>query len=510
MAPPNALSVLETLQDRWITCIAVLILAGIAYQKFRPGMWNIPGPFEASISPWWKYRMVKTGQMAPTQMKQHEKYGPLVRIGPTHVSVNDVNEVPNIYGRANGFVKGDFYSVLQLELDGKTMEAAFTTKNATLHKRWQKQTGPGFALTSLLAMEPLVDMATNHFIKVFEERFAAKDAIADFAHYLNYFAYDVISNITFGEMLGMVENGGDVGNTARSVDAYLEYGAPTGQVPFLHWLRRTSTLARWWNKSPSHVEMDPVTSLTLKIIAENEKKEKKDVPWLTFSDRIFQQRDADPESIRPDEVIMHLAGQVAAGGDSTSVSMASIFYHLLKTPRTYKKLCAEVRNPIYTGKNISYATGKKMEYLQACIKEGMRLHPAVGLILERLVPKGGRMICGHFFPEGTTVGINPWVMHYNKDVYGEDVNEFRPERWLEASPEKLREMNNGFLSFGHGMQICAGRNISQMEMTKMIPDFLRYFDLELAYPEREWEKSAMWIVKPHKFFVKCKKIAKSE
>lgn len=76
----------------------------------------------------------------------------------------------------------------------------------------------------------------------------------------------------------------------------------------------------------------------------------------------------------------------------------------------------------------------------------MRLHPGVGLPLERVVPKGGTTMCGKFLPEGTTVGINAWVVHHDKDVYGSDHEEFRPERWIESEPEKLKLMEQTFLS----------------------------------------------------------------
>ncbi|KAL6411019.1 pisatin demethylase cytochrome P450 [Ilyonectria robusta] len=95
------------------------------------------------------------------------------------------------------------------------------------------------------------------------------------------------------------------------------------------------------------------------------------------------------------------------------------------------------------------------------MKEAMRIHPAVGFPLERYVPSGGAEICGHKLPAGTNVSISAPVIHLNKDVFGEDAIEFRPERWLEASPEQLRIMDRSFLaakgisegvlSFKHGL-----------------------------------------------------------
>ena len=89
-----------------------------------------------------------------------------------------------------------------------------------------------------------------------------------------------------------------------------------------------------------------------------------------------------------------------------------------------------------------------MPYLQAVIKEAMRLHPATGLPLWRVVPDGGAEISGQYFPAGAVIGLNTWVAHYNEDVFGADAKQFRPERWLEAEKEggaRIKQMDNYYL-----------------------------------------------------------------
>jgi hypothetical protein len=87
-----------------------------------------------------------------------------------------------------------------------------------------------------------------------------------------------------------------------------------------------------------------------------------------------------------------------------------------------------------------------MPYLQAILKEAMRYHPSVSFLLERVVPKGGTIISGRGIPEGTIVGINAWVIHRDKKIFGEDADKFRPERWLEADEEKLKAMERTFFA----------------------------------------------------------------
>ena len=80
------------------------------------------------------------------------------------------------------------------------------------------------------------------------------------------------------------------------------------------------------------------------------------------------------------------------------------------------------------------------------MKEAMRLHPGVGFPLERYVPEGGATICGQYLPAGAIVSMSAPVIHNNKEVWGNDANEFRPERWIDSDPEQLKIMDRNFLA----------------------------------------------------------------
>jgi len=77
----------------------------------------------------------------------------------------------------------------------------------------------------------------------------------------------------------------------------------------------------------------------------------------------------------------------------------------------------------------------------AVIHEALRIHPNIGLMLERCVPAGGATLHGITLAEGTIIGLNAWVIHRNEDVFGDDTEAFKPERWINRPPEQLREMH---------------------------------------------------------------------
>lgn len=131
-----------------------------------------------------------------------------------------------------------------------------------------------------------------------------------------------------------------------------------------------------------------------------------------------------------------------AGSDSTASTMQSFFYSILKDPQVYDKLCAEIDSARMSGRlsrNVQWSEAQNLHYFQACLDEAMRLRPAVGLNISRLVPPGSAEINGVKFPGGTRVAVNAWVLHRDKEIFGADADKFRPERWLE-NQERAKTM----------------------------------------------------------------------
>lgn len=94
---------------------------------------------------------------------------------------------------------------------------------------------------------------------------------------------------------------------------------------------------------------------------------------------------------------------IGAGSDTTAISLSSIIYYLYHHADVLSKLRDEIDTMAQKGlisDPITFQEAQSMPYLQAVIKEGLRIHPAVGTMLPRKVPKGGVKLAGTFFPEG--------------------------------------------------------------------------------------------------------------
>lgn len=149
-----------------------------------------------------------------------------------------------------------------------------------------------------------------------------------------------------------------------------------------------------------------------------------------------------------------------AGTDTTAIAINSVLYHLMRNPQAYAKLTNEIDAAASAGSissPISYAEATRLPYLKACINEGMRLHPSVGLTMPRVVPAGGATISGFTFPAGYRVGINSAVVQYDRDIFGPNAAEFNPDRWLNGNSV---QMEKAMLQFGAGARTCIGKSVS--------------------------------------------------
>ena len=146
---------------------------------------------------------------------------------------------------------------------------------------------------------------------------------------------------------------------------------------------------------------------------------------------------------------------------------------LLGTPSSLNRLRREIDDAVAAGQIsspvIRDAEAIRLPYLQAVIKETIRLFPPQTGHNFKQVPAGGATILGFYLPEGTQVGVNIMRLMHDKDKFGPDAEVFRPERWLEQTdPEKLKDMAATVeLVFGHGKFQCLGKTIAFMELNKI-------------------------------------------
>ena len=143
-----------------------------------------------------------------------------------------------------------------------------------------------------------------------------------------------------------------------------------------------------------------------------------------------------------------------------AITLAAITYHLLADPTVLAKLRAELLVAIPDPASPPpYPTIEALPYLTAVVQEGLRLHPAGSLRMQRIAPTEDLVYTDPstgktwLIPAGTTVSMTAKLLHQLEDVWGKDHNEYRPERWL---GENGRRLGKHLMTFSKGSRICLG------------------------------------------------------
>jgi len=206
--------------------------------------------------------------------------------------------------------------------------------------------------------------------------------------------------------------------------------------------------------------------------------------------RLMEGRDENGDKLGREELTAEALTQLIAGSDTTSNTSCAILYHCLSNPDVVKKLQEELDMALPDVDAVpQFAQVKDLPYVDAVIKETMRIHSTSSLGLPRIVPPGAGITITsslnpsdtHHFPQGTVLSVPSYTIHHSTAIWGPDASSFRPERW-----EKITEQQKAaFIPFSYGPRACVGRNVAEMELALIVAVVFRRYEFELRQGEMQ-------------------------
>ena len=138
-----------------------------------------------------------------------------------------------------------------------------------------------------------------------------------------------------------------------------------------------------------------------------------------FMSLMYDMHVQDPVAFTIDDILFHTLGNVGGGSDTIAIGLNAAMYFLFQNPGTLRKLREELDERFKDKPSdvmVSYREAQECPYLQAVIKETLRINPSIGLTFPRVVPKDGMMLAGRFFPEGVSTPISSATLMQSADV----------------------------------------------------------------------------------------------
>ncbi|RPB05795.1 cytochrome P450 [Choiromyces venosus 120613-1] len=500
---PVIASVLTILRQNLVLILLVTGASAIIRRKYFHPLSKFPGPCKsllsylhghtlliapvfAGITTLWRAYIMLTRRMHLLDMDLHRKYGPVFRDGPNSLSFSEPAAIEQIYGyRPRGeFEKSDW--VLIFSENGKGVDYnTFSALYNEQHTKMRKWVAGTYSMSRILDYESRFNENISRWIG----RLAGFNGEPiEFFSWLHYLTLDIISDIVYGNPLGFVEKGFDIHNYRKDLHAAFGVITVAGYLPSLVALTKTRLLRPLLAPSPKDKSgYGRLIGIAQSVVQERIRKGNTlNKPHLA-DDFINARREGGQNPPREDQVLAEVRSTIDAGSDSTAAAITGAINFLLRNQHAYDKLVAEIKDFSASGQlssPVTYHETTKMEYLNAVIKESLRLFPPFQGAFTRLVPESGAEVMpGVFVPGGVEVGVNCYVSNRNKDVFGEDAEEFLPERWLTIDNPETRRKEKYINTFGYGSRICLGKNIAMIEIGKCLVELLRNFHISLVNPD---------------------------
>lgn len=454
----------------------------------------------------------------------HEKFGPVVRISPNHISFTEPAAYKDIYGHGTSLVKDDFYAHIA---DGNPSMAQATVK--AVHSAKRRNLAHVFSAKEIVAMEPRVMVAVEKLCSAIRikanggkvgpgDTYEVSNGTFDIRPWLNMLSYDAISSMFFTNPYGFLDKGNDLCPS-------LGTDGKTSQVHAMD----TFHSASLFNTTMAQMTQ-PMYKLSRRILGyshgqvsgsnffgmsryqvTNRLRKNPDTPDL-FSRLPIEATEKRPVPMSVSEIIAECATMLDAGNDTTQTSLTNCIYQLASHPdkqqKLHKALSTVLPEEYKSTRVIPSTVIQEAPYLRAVLDESFRCRPPIARGLPRRTTGDGVTIAGHFIPAGVTVSAPIYALHRNPTVFRKPL-EFIPERWLPEEEfgqdeQERQNLKDYAIPFSLGPRACIGRNLAYMELSIVIAALVLNFEWELAEEGKEMDTIERFNCNPKELMVKAR------
>ncbi|KAE9368678.1 fusicoccadiene C-8 hydroxylase [Stipitochalara longipes BDJ] len=449
------------------------VLGLVIYRIFFHPLANFPGPKIAAATYWYEccWDIFGNGSYFRQIVKMHAKYGPIVRINPNELVVQDPEffstlYVPGVVRRTNfhpGLAGG-------MDLD----RAHPYTVDHDHHRQRRKALEPSFTWLGVSQIQPILSERVATLIGLLKEKRNTNSVII-LSHALFAFAGDVVTRIIFkNPSWSFLEEPNFSPDLFDLFYAMIRYSPTLDGFPWIasvtQWIPkwalyrfyRPGRLVREWKEMS---RLSVLKEMQAKNVPESLPHTEDQQASHTLFQRLLSS-DLPESEVTMDRIVCEAQILVLTGTVSVARSLDHLIVHILSDPEIHSKLSEELREAVKKNSNeqLTAHALQQLPYLQACIKEGLRLSTAALHRLPRVSPDTELFYKDWVIPRGTPVGMQFFEMHLDPEVYPEP-SKFQPDRWLgDVTPQMIRN----WVPFAKGSRDCLASALAHAEISMVL------------------------------------------
>ncbi|KAK2756218.1 hypothetical protein FQN54_005626 [Arachnomyces sp. PD_36] len=455
----------------------------IIYPVFLSPLAKIPNAHPTSpISPLWMLWNRYRAKNNRTIHAAHKKHGPIVRLGPSEISVNCVdNGIRTIY--IGGFEKHDWYP-RQFGSHGTiSMFSMVHSKPHSVRKRMLSNIYSKSYLQTSPHLDKVSQVMIGERLLPLLQKAAESSSPLDVYDLNNAFTMDFVSSYIFG-----LRSTPNLTQDLRRRRHFLYIYQCRREFEF--WDQELPGIAPWSKRLgipliPKYCDdaNDELEAYVLDMCDNAEKYlsttdvRSEPVVYKQLKQSLLKQEATKgnehgsmattPEQRRLD-IACEMLDQVTAGHETSAIALTYLYWEMSRNPSLQAELRAELETlspPITYPNKSSFELPEPKDVealplLQAIVTETLRLHAPIPGIQPRVTPSPPTSLAGYDnIPPNIRVSAQAYSLHRNPDVF-EDPDTFNPKRWINAEDAELEEMKRWFWAFGSGGRMCVGSNLA--------------------------------------------------
>jgi len=476
----------------------------VVYRRLR----HIPGPPGVGWHKWWMASRQFSGKMCFHLKAAGEEYGPLIRIGPNFLACSDPFELRRIWGVRSGYERSPWYKGFRFDPNNDNV---VTMNDNKRHHALRTKLLPGYQGKGLVAeQEAIIDTHVTKYLALLERRYLSSrsDGVRplDLAMSLLFFTQDVTSHVGFGKPFGYLDADADFYGAIHALASTATPIQVMAMFPSVLRLVASDFGSRFLPKPTDKTGVGRVLGLiaeraAARYDAQGHVAERKvDDILQRFVESGLSRHEVEAEAF----VLL------IAGTDTTAQALRMAVFYIAGSAHALTLLRKEIDEAAKTADRpvISDAQAKELPYLQACIREAIRMWPPVTGLMAKVSHKDD-VVCGIPVPAETSIAWDPIGMMRNKDLFGKDAELFEPGRWIEADEQRLKDMKSvQELAFAGGTRWeCLGMRLAYTEMSKLIFEMFLHYDFTVVNPIKpfDWYNQNLTIVSNMDFQVTRRK-----